>query len=446
MIPVEPISLSVSGLALATLFSSCLECFDYFQAAKSFANDLDLLLTKLDCQRERLLTWGDIVGIFKSNEEGRHPYLEPKGELIHRCIRSIELLLSNAEKLQTEYGVQSTSIPPLAESSLGYLSSSRMNRFRLSYLRIGSTPANQSKASILSKTKWAIHHKVKFETLINHVKDLTAELHGIIPISARSQEKLIHKDIASLNLSNLRLVQNACEGTYQNWSDVASAISMASEAGTFDHRSVGEWLQDTKSVENKPPETAESTDVSTGSTLAHKGKILHYQIDLIILLTTIKVSNLVSTLTPNSTSYLPPAAFPMASLAKEGTLGYRITKSMNVKFDSEDLEMLRQANYDVSDFQNAAIEANLPLGNVYVYCAPCACAVRTALTVCLQGGTKYLPYRTRVDDRIGASCCPEKTKMERLISLVSAIKTLEAAITSEASGINKQWVEFIDRV
>ena len=153
MIPVEPVSLSVSGLALATLFSSCLECFDYFQAAKPFANDLDLLLTKLDCQRERLLTWGDLVGIFKSEEEGRHPYLEEKGELIHRCIQSIELLLSNAEKLQKEYGVQSTSIPPLAESSLGHLSSSRMNRFRLSYLRIGSTPAKPEKSQCFVKNE-----------------------------------------------------------------------------------------------------------------------------------------------------------------------------------------------------------------------------------------------------------------------------------------------------
>ena len=36
--------------------------------------------------------------------------------------------------------------------------------------------------------------------------------------------------------------------------------------------------------------------------------------------------------------------------------------------------------------------------------------------------------------------------MERLISLVTAIKTFEAAITSAESGISKQSVDFIDRV
>ena len=119
---------------------------------------------------------------------------------------------------------------------------------------------------------------------------------------------------------------------------------------------------------------------------------------------------------------------------------------MNVKFNSDDLEMLRQANYDVSDFQNAVIEANLPLGNVYVYCAPCACALRTALTVCVQGSSKYLRYKTRVDDRICASCCPETTKMDRLISLVTTIKEIEAALTSETSEIHPTWVGHIDRV
>ena len=275
MVPVEPISLSISAVALATLFSSCLECFDYFQSAKSFANDLDLLLAKLDCQKERLLTWGDLVGISKSTEEGRHPDLDSsKGELIHRCLQSIELLLSDADKLRKEYGVQSTTTPLSAETPPEYLSSNRMDRFRKSLLRISLFPATRSRGTILSKTKWAICHKAKFESLIYHIKDLTVDIHNIIPISARSQDKLVHKDIASLGLSSLRLVRNACEGTYQNWSDVATAILMASEVGTIDRRSVGEWLQDTKSVEHDIAEPAVSTDISIGSTLVQKGTLL----------------------------------------------------------------------------------------------------------------------------------------------------------------------------
>ena len=91
----EPISLSISAIALATLFHTCLECFEYFQNAKSLPNDLELLLLKLDCQKERLLTWGEIVGISKTTTEGRDPELDsPKSELVKRCLNSITSLFS----------------------------------------------------------------------------------------------------------------------------------------------------------------------------------------------------------------------------------------------------------------------------------------------------------------------------------------------------------------
>src|ERR1700722_5888184 len=106
MVPVEPISLSIWAVALASLFSTCLECFNYFEAAKTVAWDLDLLLVKLDCEREKLLTWGDIVGIFKSSAEGRNPALDSKNDIIQRCLNSLESLVSNSDDLQRKYGVQ----------------------------------------------------------------------------------------------------------------------------------------------------------------------------------------------------------------------------------------------------------------------------------------------------------------------------------------------------
>lgn len=109
IIPVEPISSSIGTVALATLLSSCLECFDDFQTAELFTNDLDLLLAKLDCQKERLVTWGELVGISESTEEGRHPDLDSsKGELMQRCLQSIELLFADADKLRKEYEMQTT--------------------------------------------------------------------------------------------------------------------------------------------------------------------------------------------------------------------------------------------------------------------------------------------------------------------------------------------------
>lgn len=52
MVPVEPISLSVG---IATLFTACIECFEYFKAAKGFEQHFEVLLVKLEWQQERLL-------------------------------------------------------------------------------------------------------------------------------------------------------------------------------------------------------------------------------------------------------------------------------------------------------------------------------------------------------------------------------------------------------
>ena len=134
------------------------------------------------------------------------------------------------------------------------------------------------------------------------------------------------------------------------------------------------------------------------------------------------------------------------SIRKGQRLGQRITKSLNVKLHHDDFEMLRLANYDLSDFQNAALEANLPLGNVYVYCAPCVCAIRTALTICEEGSSRFLNYWTRVDDRISAICCPESTKIDRLILLIAAVKQIEATDMSQSTRFNIVWMELIDRV
>ena len=62
MVPVEPISLTIG---IASLFSTCIECFEYFKAAQSLGDDLKILLVKLDIEKTRLLIWGNAVGILR---------------------------------------------------------------------------------------------------------------------------------------------------------------------------------------------------------------------------------------------------------------------------------------------------------------------------------------------------------------------------------------------
>ncbi|ORY16619.1 prion-inhibition and propagation-domain-containing protein [Clohesyomyces aquaticus] len=75
-VPVEPISLAVGAVALASLFSTYIECFNYFKAGQGLEEDFELLLVKLDVEKTRLLIWGYAVGVLKPEGEGLVPELE----------------------------------------------------------------------------------------------------------------------------------------------------------------------------------------------------------------------------------------------------------------------------------------------------------------------------------------------------------------------------------
>lgn len=114
-----------------------MDCFDYFKAAQPFGGDVEILVNKLNCQKERLLTWGELVGISKTAEEGRNAELDtPKGDLVKGYLTSITSLCSDAEKLQKDYGVQHVTGHSSAIDQNNRLSSNRMALFRKSFQRI----------------------------------------------------------------------------------------------------------------------------------------------------------------------------------------------------------------------------------------------------------------------------------------------------------------------
>ncbi|KAI9765918.1 MAG: hypothetical protein M1840_007059 [Geoglossum simile] len=107
VLPVEPISLTISAIALASLFSTCLECFDYFKAGQSLESDLDILPTKLDIETARLLIWGNTVGILDNEDEDHASGLTDavNRKLIERCLDNIKVLLSDTDEFQSVYAL-----------------------------------------------------------------------------------------------------------------------------------------------------------------------------------------------------------------------------------------------------------------------------------------------------------------------------------------------------
>ena len=237
MVPVEPISLSIG---IATLFTTCIDCFEYFKVAKGFEQQFEVLLVKLEYQQERLLVWGDLAGVCNEKQDSDRPVLESelkRQDLTKRCLSSIRNLLKDSENLKTKYGLRPYTLANDTAPQSG-ISANALKRLRL---RLSRQPPGPS---VLDKTRWAIHDATKFEKLVGDIRDLIDGLTVQLPVSSELQEQKVQDDIASMvdDLHRLHLFQEACKDDYPKWWAAASAAIDASEVATLDNRLADERL------------------------------------------------------------------------------------------------------------------------------------------------------------------------------------------------------------
>lgn len=253
MVLVERAGLPTGAIALATLFGTCVECFDYFRVPRSLKKDLEILFVRLDVEKTRILLWANAIGILNSKSEGRDPQLQDDEveKSVERCLWSIRTLLTDAEGLQNQYGLRPATEGSTSRAPKDLPSANGVAMFRASYNRFCVRySGSQGRVSALSKEKWTIYDKPKFEILVNDLRGLVDGLIQVVQVKQESQDQIVREDISSIvDISRLRLVQDACEGTYPAWSEITDKVIEASESGTADRRKVEELIRDGKGLD-----------------------------------------------------------------------------------------------------------------------------------------------------------------------------------------------------
>lgn len=478
VVPVEPVSLTIGVVALASLFSTCIECFDYFKAGQTLEEDFELLLVKLDVEKTRLLIWGNAVGVLKPDGEGRVPELSnaQKTELIGRCLESIKSLLSDTDKFQKLYGLRSSADAEKHSRNQSILSINSMSVFRTSYRRFWARFAgNQSRSTLAMRTRWAIHDKTKFEGLVHHLKDFIDGLNQVVLVKRETQDQIMHDDIVSiLDISKLRLIQSACEGSYTTLSKAASTVIAASEFGTIDRRNIEEWLGDAKGMsEDDHTDVAASPiehgTLSQGAQSSTQGRSPIFSTSstntiLALLFKSIpslsRCGGVYFVLTGQCRNQASQSPCQLRELGKDcaemdnsffmlqrigcWSIGKLIADTLNPsEFTSVDLnELTGKSYYDLSDLQKLA----LPVATVYLYCAPCACLLATAFDICREAGSRaktFFKFLVRPDDRLVSSCCFQEDRSLGLASLIENIREIEStpSLANHLDCTDRIWVE-----
>ncbi|KAL8929516.1 MAG: hypothetical protein Q9208_001185 [Pyrenodesmia sp. 3 TL-2023] len=211
--PIEPISLSIGAVALVSVFTTCVECLEYIDAAKSCGRDLELLAMKFAIEKTRFLIWGDSVGLSSVDDRTRSTKLDSPlcRPIVEQTLNCIRLLFTDTHELTERYGLKPSDSREAASAgkpSSGFKGSSQL---RVSYDRfMARIQANQQQIP-----------------LINGLEAITDSLELAAIRKSRIREELDSVE----DLEDLGIIAEASAQSNKEWSDAASVILENSGSG-----------------------------------------------------------------------------------------------------------------------------------------------------------------------------------------------------------------------
>ncbi|KAL8695571.1 MAG: hypothetical protein Q9224_003343 [Gallowayella concinna] len=246
----EPVSLSFGAAALVSLLATCVDCFEYIDAAKSCGRDLELLTTKFAIEKTRLLIWGESVGLSTTKAAGctriKSPHFRPIIEQILNCIR---LLFEDTTALSDRYGLRPKShdaTVSVVESSSSHLTLPL--RLRTSYVRFRSRlEQNHKEIDTSKKARWAIRDRQKFACLVEDIQQFIDGLEAVTDSVDLSTKRaaLIREELSTVEEpEDLKLIAEASMGTNKQWSDAASIAIGASTYGGSGEDRIRDWMSE----------------------------------------------------------------------------------------------------------------------------------------------------------------------------------------------------------
>jgi len=222
----EIAGLVVGGVALASLFSTCVECFEDIEFARQYASDYEVSVIQIDLLKTRLDLWGRTVWVEKDGtrevvqiwrDEWRNV-----GEAVGKALGGISETLKNVELLKDKYATVSIPLPsaesmvaPAAGSSLTPTVTRTSKAFNeLHDIFNKNIKLRKKQTSVVKKSAWAIHDRAKFGELIS---TLSAFLDSLEKISEQlgvigQLRREFEQEITSIrSLDSLQLLDAAAE-------------------------------------------------------------------------------------------------------------------------------------------------------------------------------------------------------------------------------------------
>lgn len=174
----EAAGLALGGIALASLFSACVEVLEVFENGRDWLYDFSLAQTKVNLMKLRLSQLGDNMQTGISLEEEacfpQNSWRQESGTVCNGLLGITEILGKTAELCRRySYAIDAEPITQRSNCSMRV-----SNHATISFARSPSRPRILS--TISKKVCWAVHDKKKFEVLISDFEFILSNLERII--------------------------------------------------------------------------------------------------------------------------------------------------------------------------------------------------------------------------------------------------------------------------
>jgi hypothetical protein len=179
--------------ALAGVFTSCIDCFEYIQFSRHFGADYQRSVLKLDIVANRLGRWGETIGLYDTafTIDLSAKQMIIAGETLGEILTLFQELEQKIRKFAAKTKQEDLLVfnPDLDLDSLHEPLHKQLRGLAISRQKLSKT--RHKSVGLVQKAMWALYEKNRLEVLIDDVRILVDALIDILPETAVASQRRI---------------------------------------------------------------------------------------------------------------------------------------------------------------------------------------------------------------------------------------------------------------
>ncbi|KIM22050.1 hypothetical protein M408DRAFT_29057, partial [Serendipita vermifera MAFF 305830] len=244
----EVAGLVIGAIGMVTAWNACVQAFDTVGSVGSFGLDHQIIQVKLEVERVRLLSWGEMVGLATVQPGQSNPdhivdqrlNRDDMRETVMKLLGCIQHVFNDTDSLQRKYGLKQDTSAAGGET-LSLITTSNGGQlilksvFKRAYVNLQkSAKEYQQNTPLKLRARWAIGDKAKFLDLIAEIRGFNDSLVSLFPDVTSKTAARLREDIdASDEISSLQLLEQASADEHEDiWESASMRLSNLGQTAT----------------------------------------------------------------------------------------------------------------------------------------------------------------------------------------------------------------------